>query len=46
MYKNAMGTVGSIRSETFTAALCDTYFGGDAVSPTLKESVLEGIPKL
>jgi hypothetical protein len=46
LYKNATGGVGSIRSRVFTEALCDTYFGADAVSPTLKESVLEGIPKL
>lgn len=46
MYKNALGTVGSIRSRVFAEALCDTYFGAEAVSPTLKASVLEGTPKL
>jgi hypothetical protein len=46
LYKNAMGGVGTIRSAVFCRALCDTYFGSDAVSPTLKAAVLQGIPKL
>jgi len=46
LYKNATGAVGIIRSAVFTRALCDVYFGKDAVSPTLKESVLDGILKL
>jgi hypothetical protein len=46
LYKNACGGVGSITSRVFTEAMCDVYYGADAVSPTHKESVLEGIPKL
>ena len=46
LYKNAVGGVGTLRSEIFTKALCDTYYGADPVSPTHKESVLEGIRKL
>ena len=46
LYKNAVGGVGTIRSEAFTRALCDTYFGADPVSPSHKAAVLEGIPKL
>ena len=46
LYKNAVGGVGTLRSEVFTKALCDTYYGLDPVSPTHKESVLEGIRKL
>lgn len=46
LYKNAVGGVGTLRSEVFTKALCDTYYGMDPVSPTHKESVLDGIRKL
>lgn len=46
LYKNAMGGVGTIRSEVFTAAMCDVFYGDDAVSPTHKEAVLKGVPKL
>ena len=46
LYKNAVGGVGSIKSRVFTEALCDVYYGDDAVSPPHKESVMEGIPKL
>jgi hypothetical protein len=46
LYKNAVGSVGMIRSHAFTKALCDVYYGDDPVSPTHKESVLEGIPQL
>lgn len=46
LYKNAAGGVGTIKSAVFTKAMCDTYYGMDPVSPTHKESVLEGIHKL
>ena len=46
LYKNAVGGVGSIHSRVFTEAMCDVFYGADAVSPPHKESVLEGIPKL
>lgn len=46
LYKNAMGNVGTIRSEVFTAAMCDVFYGDDAVSPTHKDAVLAGVPKL
>lgn len=46
LYKNAVGGVGSLKSRLFCEALCDVYYGDDPVSPTHKDSVLEGIPKL
>ena len=46
LYKNATGGVGAIKSRIFTQAMCDVYYGDDAVSPSHKESVLEGIPNL
>jgi hypothetical protein len=46
LYKNAVGGVGTIRSRVFTEAMCDVFYGSDAVSPTMKQSVLEGIPNL
>ena len=46
LYKNAVGGVGSIKSRLFMEALCDVYYGNDPVSPTHKDSVMEGIPKL
>jgi hypothetical protein len=46
LFKNAVGGVGTIRSEVFTRAMCDVYYGTEPVSPTHKEAVLEGIPKL
>mmetsp|Transcript_11459 Transcript_11459/g.25539 ORF Transcript_11459/g.25539 Transcript_11459/m.25539 type:complete len:267 (+) Transcript_11459:48-848(+) len=46
LFKNPTGGVGTIRSRAFTEAMCDVYYGDDAVSPSHKESVLEGIPKL
>lgn len=46
LYKNAMGGVGRIQSRVFTEALCDVYYGTDAVSPGHKDSVLAGIGKL
>ena len=45
LLKTGLG-VGTIRSRPFTEAMCDVYFGKDAVSPTLKNDVLKGIPKL
>jgi hypothetical protein len=46
LYKNAVGGVGTIKSEAFTTALCDLYYGADAVSPTHRDAVLAGVPKL
>jgi hypothetical protein len=46
LYKNAVGGVGTIRSEIFTRAMCDVYYGDECVSPTHKASVLAGVPKL
>jgi hypothetical protein len=46
LYKNAVGVVGTIKSEVFTTALCDVFYGADAVSPTHRDAVLKGIPKL
>jgi hypothetical protein len=46
LYRNAVGGVGAIHSAVFTRALCDVYYGNDPVSPTHKQAVLDGIPKL
>ena len=46
LYKNFTGGVGRIQSQVFCEALCDVYFGKDAVSLGHKESVLEGVAKL
>jgi len=46
MYKNATGGVGRIQSQVFCDALSDVYYGAEAVSPTMKESVLAGVQKL
>lgn len=46
LLKNATGGVGTIKSQAFTEAMCDVYYGPDAVSPTMKENVLKGIPNL
>lgn len=45
LLKTGLG-VGTIRSQPFTEAMCDVYFGKESVSPTLKEDVLKGIPAL
>lgn len=46
LYKNAVGGLGQIKSAVFTKALCDVYYGTDAVSPSHLESVLSGVKKL
>lgn len=46
LYKNAVGGVGTIRSEVFTTAMCDVFYGDDAVSPSHLAEVLAGVPKL
>mmetsp|Transcript_8966 Transcript_8966/g.11925 ORF Transcript_8966/g.11925 Transcript_8966/m.11925 type:complete len:265 (+) Transcript_8966:95-889(+) len=46
LFKNATGGVGTIHSRVFTAAMCEVYYGEAAVSPSHKEAVLAGIPKL
>lgn len=46
LYKNAVGGIGQIKSIVFTRALCDVYYGADAVSPTHLEDVLKGIKSL
>jgi len=46
LYKSATGAVGMIKSVSFCKALCDVYYGEDPVSPTHKESVLDGMPNL
>ncbi len=42
LYKNAVGGLGQIKSAVFTRALCDVYYGEDAVSPSHLEDVLKG----
>jgi len=46
LYKNASGGVGRIQSQVFCEALCDVYYGKEAVSPTQLDAVLAGIPKM
>jgi hypothetical protein len=46
LYKNALGGVGRIQSVVFTRALCDVYYGNDAVSAPHRDAVLEGVTKL
>ena len=46
LLKNATGGVGTIKSRAFTEAMCDVYYGADAVSPTMKDDVINGIQKL
>jgi hypothetical protein len=46
LYKNAVGGLGQIKSAAFTKAMCDVFYGNDAVSPPHLDSVLSGIKKL
>lgn len=46
LYKNSLGGVGQIDSEVFCRALCDTFYGKDAVSPGHRDDVVGGIEKL
>lgn len=46
LYKNAVGGLGQIRSCIFTKAMCDVFYGEDAVSPTHLQSVVTGVKKL
>lgn len=43
LYKNSIGVVGKIESEVFCKALCDVYYGEEAVSPGHKEQVIKGV---
>ncbi|KAL3760434.1 hypothetical protein ACHAWU_005969 [Discostella pseudostelligera] len=46
LYKNAVGGLGQIKSAVFTKAMCDVFYGADAVSPTHLESVVSGVKTL
>jgi len=46
LYRNNAGTVGAIRSMVFTRAMCDVYYGDNAVSPAHKDDVIKGILNL
>jgi len=46
LYKNSVGGVGAITSDVFCRALCDVYYGADAVSPKHKDDVIEGVKRL
>mmetsp|Transcript_576 Transcript_576/g.1205 ORF Transcript_576/g.1205 Transcript_576/m.1205 type:complete len:284 (-) Transcript_576:98-949(-) len=46
LYKNAVGGLGQIKSIVFTRALCDVYYGEDAVSPSHLEDVIKGVKSL
>lgn len=46
LYKNSAGGIGQIQSAIFCRALCDVYFGSDAVSPGHKIEVVKGIKGL
>lgn len=43
VYKNVVGEVGTLKSKYFAEAVCDAYYGSEPISPTHKESVLEGL---
>ncbi|CAJ1897654.1 unnamed protein product [Cylindrotheca closterium] len=43
VYKNVIGNVGSLKSERFAEAVCDAYYGAEPISPTHKESVVDGL---
>lgn len=45
-YRTAAGGGGTIKSLALTLAMCDVYYGEDPVSPSHKESVLDGIDKM
>lgn len=46
LYKNASGSIGTVKSEVFTKAMCDVYYGSDPVSPQAKKAVMETIKKM
>lgn len=46
LYKNSVGGVGQIESEVFCRALCDVYYGEEAVSPGHKEQVVKGVASM
>ena len=46
LYKNALGGMGRIQSAVFTKALCDVYYGNDAVSAPHRDAVLDGVSNL
>eukprot|EP00567_Pseudictyota_dubia_P003635 CAMPEP_0197442844 /NCGR_PEP_ID=MMETSP1175-20131217/8762_1 /TAXON_ID=1003142 /ORGANISM="Triceratium dubium, Strain CCMP147" /LENGTH=259 /DNA_ID=CAMNT_0042973393 /DNA_START=46 /DNA_END=825 /DNA_ORIENTATION=- len=46
LYKNSAGGVGAITSSVFCRAMCDVYYGADAVSPAHKEEVVKGVKSL
>lgn len=46
LYKNAVGGLGQIKSIVFTRAMCDVFYGEDAVSPTHLKDVLVGVKEL
>eukprot|EP00591_Stephanopyxis_turris_P012839 CAMPEP_0195516924 /NCGR_PEP_ID=MMETSP0794_2-20130614/9160_1 /TAXON_ID=515487 /ORGANISM="Stephanopyxis turris, Strain CCMP 815" /LENGTH=267 /DNA_ID=CAMNT_0040645641 /DNA_START=68 /DNA_END=871 /DNA_ORIENTATION=- len=46
LYRNSAGSVGAIHSDIFCRAMCDVYYGDDAVSPTHKENVIKGIKSI
>lgn len=46
LYKNAVGGLGQIKSAAFTKAMCDVFYGSDAVSPTHLDSVLLGVKNM
>ena len=46
LYKNAVGGIGQIKSGVFTSAMCDVFYGEEAVSPTHLQDVLKGVKAL
>lgn len=46
LYKNAVGGLGQIKSVVFTRAMCDVFYGEDAVSPSHLTDVLHGVKEL
>jgi hypothetical protein len=46
VYKNSVGGIGQIKSQSFCRALCDVYYGANPVSPAHKNEVITAIQKL
>lgn len=43
VYKNVVGDVGTLKSKRFSEAVCDAYYGAEPISPTHKETVMDGL---
>ena len=46
LLKNSIGGVGAINSMVFCKAMCNIYYGDDAVSPDHRDEAVQGIKKM